>query len=429
MNGKVVTVGLIVFGLLLVALITRNGNLALMAAPFLAYLGAGILETPSTEKIRLTAERSLNVHWIGESASVEVEVTVHNSGTATLYLRLYDPPQPAMKISEGRFFQRSELLPGEETQLNYTFQVQRGKFSWQTLQTVVSDPLGLFETQLNIPAEGNLQIQPQPKKFRRIALRPYSTLHSPGSIPARMGGSGTDFWGVREYHPGDSLRWLDWRLAARHPNQFYTKEFEQEEIADIILVLDARKQTDLCMGQDSLFEYSLNATASLAEVFIHQGHRLGMLIFGERILNVSPGYGKIQLNRILRNLARVEVGSSNSTISLNFLPLRTISSRALVIILSPLAPTDFPVFPRLRAHGNQGLLICPDPIDFVGQHEYKLAQDSASSLAVRLARVQRHLELRKIAQLNIAVIDWRVSRPLSPLVHAALTKTRGQREH
>ena len=49
-------------------------------------------------------------------------------------------------------------------------------------------------------------------------------------------------------------------------------------------------------------------------------------------------------------------------------------------------------------------------------------------MAVRLARVQRRLELRKIAQLNIAVIDWRVSRPLSPLVRAALTKTRGQWE-
>jgi len=51
-----------------------------------------------------------------------------------------------------------------------------------------------------------------------------------GSIPARLGGSGTDFFGVREYHPGDSLRSLDWRLTARHPRQFFTKEFEQEEM-------------------------------------------------------------------------------------------------------------------------------------------------------------------------------------------------------
>ncbi len=428
MNGKVLTVGLIVFGLLLAALITLNGNLALMAAPFLVYLGAGILETPSPEKVRLSAERSLNVHWIGASASVDVAVTVRNSGAGTLYLRLYDPPQPGMRLTEGDLFQRSELLPGEETQFNYTFQVQRGKFSWQTLQTVLSGPLGLFETQLSIPAAGNLQIQPQLKKFRRIALRPYSTLHAPGSIPARLAGSGTDFWGVREYHPGDSLRWLDWRLTARHPNQFYTKEFEQEEIADILLVLDARKRTELRIGEDSLFEHNLGAAASLAEVFIRQGHRLGMLIFSERMLNVPPGYGKVQLNRILRNLARAAVGSNNTTISLDYLPIRTISSRALVIILSPLAPADFPVFPRLRAHGNQGLLICPDPIDFLGEHEHELAQDPASRLAVRLARVQRHLELRKIAQLNIAVIDWRVSRPLSPLVRAALTKTRGQRE-
>jgi len=74
------------------------------------------------------------------------------------------------------------------------------------------------------------------------------------------------------------LRWLDWRLTARHPGQLFSKEFEQEEIAEIGLILDGRHRAETKIGDESLFEYSLNATASLAEMFIRQGHRVSLLV-------------------------------------------------------------------------------------------------------------------------------------------------------
>ena len=157
---------------------------------------------------------------------------------------------------------------------------------------VVSDPLGLIETEMILPASADIQIRPMIKKFKAIPLRPHSTLHSPGSIPARLGGSGTDFFGVREYHAGDPLRSLDWRLTARHPRKFFTKEFEQEEIAEIGLILDARQNTDLRIGEESLFEHSVGATASLAEMFLHQGHRVSLLVFGKTMSNRFSGLWK-----------------------------------------------------------------------------------------------------------------------------------------
>ncbi|MCX6915782.1 MAG: hypothetical protein NT167_22510, partial [Verrucomicrobia bacterium] len=133
---------------------------------------------------------------------------------------------------------------------------------------------------------------------------------------------------------------------------------------------------------------------------------------------------KVQLNRILRNLAKVRLGPDSSRLSLGFLPLRMFSSRALMVILSPLESGDWPIFSRLRARGNEVLLICPDPIDFALP---SFAQDLPGRLGVRAARVERRLELRKIAQLHIRVIDWQVDQPLSPLVHNTLRQARGLR--
>jgi uncharacterized protein (DUF58 family) len=251
-------------------------------------------------------------------------------------------------------------------------------------------------------------------------------VHSPGSIPARIGGSGTDFFGVREYHPGDSLRTLDWRLTARHPRKFFTKEFEQEEIAEIGLILDARQTMDLRIGEESLFEYGVSAAASLAEMFLHQGHRVSLLIFGARMLTAFPGYGKRQLHRIMSCLSKAKIGTESSALgSLDFLPIRMFPPHALMIVISSLTSTDRSFFQRLRAYGYQALLVSPDPIHFAHP---TLSQDTASQLAIRVACIERRLRLNNIAQLHVPVVDWQVSQPLFPLVRNALTRSRGQRE-
>lgn len=426
MNNRILVVGLIIFGLLIVALITRNGDIAWMMLPFLSYLGAGILQTPVLEKVRLSATRTLEQNQSNGVVSVDVTLTIQNQAAETVCLFIDEKVQAGMKITDGELSQWAALQLGESAELKYTFTAARGNFSWDSIRTVVSDPLSLIETEILLPASAMIQIRPQIKKFKAISFRPNSTLHSPGSIPARLGGSGTNFYGVREYQPGDSLRRLDWRLTARHPRKFFTKEFEQEEIAEIGLLLDSRQCNELKVGEESLFETCVGATASLAEMFLHQGHRASLLVFGETMSNVFPGYGKTQLHRIMSCLSKVKVEKeSHALASLDFSPIRIFPSHALIIIISSITSADRPLFLRLRAYGYQALLISPDPIDFAYP---TFVNDTTNRLAVRAARLERRLRLNDIAQLQIPVIDWQISQPLFPLVRAALTRSRGQRE-
>lgn len=426
MNSKTLVLGLIIFSLLITSLITRNGDIAWLVLPFLTFLAMGILQTPPLDKVRLYAKRTVEKTQSNGSGLVDVNLSINNQSLDSVNFSIHENIQDGMEITDGELGKWVSLLSGESTQLKYSFKAERGNFSWDSARAVISDPLGLIETELLLPASATIQIRPKIKKFKAIPFRPQSTLHSPGSIPARLGGSGTDFFGVREYHPGDSLRWLDWRLTARHPRKFFTKEFEQEEIAEIGLILDARLETDLQIGEDSLFENCLNGTASLAEMFIHQGHRVSLLVFGETLLNVFPGYGKTQLHRIMGCLSKAKVGIGNhATASLNFLPIRMFPSHALIIIFSSLTTTDWSLFQRLRAHGYQVLLICPDPIDFA---KPTLDQDSTSQMAIRAADLERRLLLSSITQLKIPVINWKVKQPLFPLVRNALTRSRGQQE-
>lgn len=424
MNNKTLVIGLFILSLFIVALVTHNGDIAWMMLPFLAYLATGILQTPHQEKLCFNAKRTLEPTRSNGIISVDANLTIQNKALETVHLFIKETVQAGMKITGGDLSRWATLRPGESAELNYTFTAARGDFSWKSIQTVVSDPLGLIETEMLLPDPAMIQIRPQIKKFKAIPMRPHSTLHSPGSIPARLGGSGTDFFGVREYHPGDSLRSLDWRLTARHPRKFFTKEFEQEEIAEIGLLLDARPSTDLRIGEESLFEHCVGATASLAEMFLHQGHRVSLLVFGKTMSNAFPGYGKTQFHRIMGCLSKAKVETEErASAHFDFLPIRMFPSHALIIIFSSLTSADRSLFQRLRAYGYQALLVSPDPIDFAYP---TLGQDINNRLAIRATRLERRVQLNSIAQLQIPVIDWQVRQPLYPLVRNALTHLHGQ---
>ncbi len=56
-------------------------------------------------------------------------------------------------------------------------------------------------------------------------------------VPAARG---TEFFGVREYHPGDPPHSINWRASARSMEALYSNEYQQERVADVGIVVDGR---------------------------------------------------------------------------------------------------------------------------------------------------------------------------------------------
>jgi uncharacterized protein (DUF58 family) len=131
MTRNALLLGLLSFGLLVAALATRNGALALMALPFLACFAAGVWAAPVRDDLHLEAERSLRLAPDGDATVVGVDLTVRNASVGPLWLQIDDPTPAGVELASGSAHCRAALAPGEETALRYTFRAERGSFSWR----------------------------------------------------------------------------------------------------------------------------------------------------------------------------------------------------------------------------------------------------------------------------------------------------------
>lgn len=413
--ARLTVLGIILYGLFLLGLITFNGGLVALTIPLVIYLGAALLTGPAGVQIKVT--RTLSSDRVQPDTPIAVHLALSNEGDRLEEVLVEDLLPPALTLIEGQPLALISLAPGETVEMNYTIQGQRGAYSFEGVRVTASDHLGLVRRQTILPLPDSLNILPEVFKPRRVTIRPLRTRAYTGPIPARQGGSGVEFFGVREYQAGDPLRWINWRMTARHPQTLFTNEFQQERIADVGLILDARQRNDVHCRGESLFEHAVRATAALAEAFLNDGNRVGLLTYGAWLDWTFPGYGKVQRQRILDALARARTGESLIFESLDYIPTRFFPAGSQIVLISPLCRDDMPMLVRLRTHGYPLLVVSPDPVTFETQ---TLPTRPEVALATRIARLERRLLLRKLYQAGIRVVDWRVHDPLGQAIQAAL---------
>jgi uncharacterized protein (DUF58 family) len=258
---RLLLVGTLLYALLFLGLVSREGRLLALAIPLAVYLGASLLYGP--EKPRLQVTRSFSAESVATGRPVVVHLSVTNEGAPLEQVFIEDDVPPSVEVVEGESSVLTALPSGGTVELAYTLLGKRGSHEFQNVRAIASDHLGLFQRPVTFPTTERLVIIPDILKLRHLAIRPLRTRAYAGPVPARQGGSGVSFYGVRTYEPGDPLRWINWRMSARHPSDYFVNEFEPDRIVDVGLILDIRQRNDVQVRGKPLLEHSVAATASL----------------------------------------------------------------------------------------------------------------------------------------------------------------------
>ncbi|NTU56892.1 MAG: DUF58 domain-containing protein [Anaerolineales bacterium] len=392
-----------------------RGEMFVLMLPLVVYLLAGYLFGPN--EIRLEATRHLNAERAAPHSEVHITVTVTNRGSYLEEVLIEDvlPADLIVRVGHNRHLIR--LPKGATYTFTYTVTGPRGGYGFDKVRAVVRDHLGVTSREVQLEAKGQLFIFPPVTRLRHVAIRPRRTRVYAGLIPAKAGGSGTEFFGVREYQPGDPPRTINWRASAHSEDALYSNEFQQERVADVGIVLDGRLRANEFARGHSLFEHSVQAAAALADALLTQGNRVGLLVYAMFLRWTVPGYGKVQRERILHSLAHARPGGSQVFSDLTHIPTRLFPPESQIILVSPLLEDDLQPLLHLRAQGYQVLTVCPDPVKFELSY---LTKDRNVELASRVIELERTLLLQKVRRAGIQVLDWDVTEPFDLVVKRKL---------
>ena len=337
------------------------GQGLLAAGTVLAGLVAG-LSLYGSAKIRVLP--GLRVRRVFPTPLVEgrwskVRLELENPSNAPLELLEFSdtlPPSWEARGSSGVV----TVPPGGRTVVEYMVKPAPGRHTVGPLITKYRDPLGIVEGAATIGSEDQVVVYPRLLDVPRRMLP--ASAHSPaGSLRSRKRGLGLLFMEVREYHPEDDYRFIDWKSTARRGKPM-VKVFEHEGVASIIVAIDLNPTMYSGRRGETKFEHSLRLAASLIEYLARRGYKYRLIVYppsnGPRVTPWLQGRGSEALARKRlaewspwpRSLPRLSMGEwkRRSHLLAETILKSLRRSRSLVIVLSDLGESSY----RAQAYGE-----------------------------------------------------------------------------
>lgn len=184
-------------------------------------------------------------------------------------------------------------------------------------------------------------------------------------------GFSVEFAEHRQYHAGDDIRRIDWKVFGR-TDRFYVKQFEEETNLRSIIAIDASASMGFASkGMISKFEYSSCLAAAISYLLIKQRDAVGLALYDTKIRTYLPPRSKQSyLNEILKTIAATEPANQTGTAQALDELAERIKRRGLVVIFSDFFDETQSVINALKhfRHRNHDVLafhiLDPREIDF-----------------------------------------------------------------
>jgi uncharacterized protein (DUF58 family) len=123
-----------------------------------------------------------------------------------------------------------------------------------------------------------------------------------GDYRSLLYGFGVDFADLREYQPGDDVRYIDWNVTARLGEAYIRQYVEDREITAWFLV-DLSPSLEFGTAARTKREMVIDFVATFARLLTRHGNRVGAMILVSGLERVIPvRTGRLQVLRLIHEL-------------------------------------------------------------------------------------------------------------------------------
>ena len=269
---------------------------------------------------------------------------------------------------------------------------------------------GLLRADEVVPARVAVRILPLREGFTAVEAVP-DAAGLVGLHRSRRPGDGIDLAGVRPFVPGDRLRRINWAVSGRTGQLHVTATYSDRD-TEVVLVLDtsvdigaAGTSADTgdgagAAGAGGTVDRAVRAAGSIAEHYLRNGDRVGLLDLSRPSRPMPSRSGRGQLNRLLELLLEVRAGSVEEAAVRR--SLARLSARSLVIVLSPLLEESIAGALAQARRAGRSLLV----VDTLPEQVTVPEHGPWTELAWQLQMLQRENLADALVEHGVPIVPW-----------------------
>ena len=278
-----------VFGFVLGGAMLREINLLLLFAGLLAapLVANGLLAKRALRKI--TVRRgSPEMLAAGDELTVALVVEPRGSRVTPQWLSVRDTllrespgERPEPIVANVDVPVKSAAVAARATYRGRL--ARRGRYRFGPLKVATTYPFGLIRRTLAVEQPGTVLVCPRLGRLSyRWAKWQQETWRGGQRTQGRQGAEG-EFFGLRDWRPGDNRRSVHWRTTARRGN-LIVRQFEQQNARDLVLLLDLWQPPSAKGAEREAVERAVSfAATALEDVCRRGGCRLVLGIAGREV--------------------------------------------------------------------------------------------------------------------------------------------------
>ena len=340
---------------------------------------------------------------IFEDGDMNVRFIVKNRGLGIGFVEIYDQLPPQARITKGSNYTLLYMRPWQEVSFEYSLKLPlRGHYHLGPVKLRVKDAFDLFYNEKIEESLYSFSVFPQIEVLEEQVIKSRAPKLLSGAMPLNVIGAGTEFYSLREFVPGDSLRSVNWKALAKK-GKMMVNETVREDVMDVILLVDAREVSAVGGGKDTPLEMSCRAAATYAKQLLDERNNVALMVYGETVERVDLDRGEHHLFKILTSLSSAKPqGNLKLEIVLKD-TLPYIPSGSPIILFSSLDDdhTISEAFTNTISRGYTITTVSPSSLDF----EERMKRIPAQPLLI--ARIERDNLISEIRSFGMQVGDWK----------------------
>ena len=340
---------------------------------------------------------------IFEDGTMSVKFIIKNTGLGIGFVEIYDILPPQARIIKGSNYTLLYMRPWQEVSFEYSLKLPlRGHYHLGPVKMRVKDAFDLFYNERVEESIHSFSVFPQIEVLEEQVITSRAPKLLSGAMPLNVIGTGTEFYSLREFVPGDSLRSVNWKALAKK-GKMMVNETVREDVMDVILLIDAREVSAVGGGKDTPLEMSCRAAATYAKQLLDERNNVALMVYGDTIDRIDLDRGEHHLFKILTGLSSAKPqGNLKLEIVMKDL-LPHIPSGSPIILFSSLDDdhTIAEAFTSTISRGFTITTISPSSLDF----EERMKRIPMEPLL--FAKIERDNMISELRSFGLQVGDWK----------------------